>query len=101
MSKRPPGSPLPKAKHVGLLDDAINILSAVDPTTDQIPVFQRALGTIDELMDAVGHFDSNAFPEGFARRLTNARLGLKKGEPENALAILKHLRADWRDYWND
>ena len=101
MSKRLPGSPLPTAKHVGLLDDAIDILSAVDPTTDQIPEFQRALGTIEELLDAVGHFDSNAFPEGFARRLTNARLGLDRGEPVNALAILKHLRADWRDYWND
>ena len=44
---------------------------------------------------------SNAFPDGFARRLTNARLGLDRGEPVNALAILKHLRADWRDYWND
>ena len=56
MSKRPPGSPPPKAKHVGLLDDAINILSAVDPTTDQIPEFQRALGTIDELLDDIRLF---------------------------------------------
>ena len=101
MRERPPGAPRPKAKHVGLLDYAIDILSAVDPTKDEIPEFQRALGTIDKLLDAVRHFDSNAFPEGFARRLTNARLGLIKGEPENALAILKHLSADWRDYWTD
>ena len=98
MSKRPPGAPRPKEKHVGLLDDTIVILSTTDPTKDQIPEFQRALGTIAELLDAIRHFDSNTFPEGFARRLTNARRGLNEGEPENALALLKRLSADWRDY---
>ena len=98
MSKRPPGAPRAKEKHVGLLDDTIVILSATDPTKDQIPEFQRALGTLDELLDAIRHFDSNAFPEGFARRLTNARRELNEGEPENVLALLKRLRADWRDY---
>ena len=101
MSKRPPGAPRPKEKHVGLLDDTIAILSGTDPTKDQIPEHRRALGTIDELLDDIRHFDSNAFPEGFARRLTNARLGLDRGEAVNALAILKHLRADWRDHWTD
>ena len=101
MSKRWPGAPRPMEHHVGLLDDAIAILSAADPTKDQIPEHKRALGTIDELLDDIRHFDSNAFPEGFARCLTNARLGLNKGEPENALEILEHLRADWRDYWRD
>ena len=79
MSKRPPGAPRPKEKHVGLLDDTIVILSATDPTKDQIPEFQRALGTLDELLDAIRHFDSNTFPEGFARRLTNARRELNEG----------------------
>ena len=99
MSKRPPGAPRPKEEHVGLLDDAIDILSAADPTKDQIPEHRRALGTIDELLDDIRHFDSNAFPKGFARRLTNARIGLDKGEPKEALALLKRLSADWRDYW--
>ena len=101
MRERPPGAPRPKAKHVGLLDYAIDILSAVDPTKDEIPEVQRALGTIDELLDAVRHFDSNAFPEGFVRRLGNARFGLSMGKPKGALALLKRLSADWRDYWTD
>ena len=101
MRERPPGAPRPKARHLGLLDYSIDILSAVDPTKDEIPEFQRALDTIDELLDDIRHFDSNAFPAGFARRLTNARLGLNRGEPKEALALLKRLSADWRDYWTD
>ena len=92
MSKRPPGSPRPNEKHVGLLDDAIAIISAADPTKDQIPEHRRALGTIDELLDDIRHFDSNAFPDGFARRLTNARRELNEGEPENALATAAYVR---------
>ena len=98
MSKRPPGSPRPNEKHVGLLDDAIAIISAADPTKDQIPEHRRALGTINELLDDIRHFDSSTFPAGFARRLTKARRELNEGEPENVLALLKRLRADWRDY---
>ena len=99
--KRPPGATRPKEKQVGLLDDAIDILSAADPTKDQIPEHRRALGTLDELLDDIRYFDPNAFPEGFARRLANARLGLNIGEPKEALALLKRLRADSRDYWTD
>jgi len=99
--KRPPGARRPTEKQVGLLDDAIDILSAADPTKDQIPEHRRALGTLDELQDDIRYFDPNAFPEGFARRLANARLRLNMGEPKEALALLKRLRADSRDYWTD
>ena len=101
MREGPPGAPRPEEKHVKLLDDAIVTLSASDPTKDQISEHRRALDTIDELLDAIRRFDSNAFPKGFARRLTNARLGLNMGEPKDALALLKRLRADWLDYWTD
>ena len=98
MQKRRPGAPRPTERHVRLLDEAISILDGLkgDPLA---PALRRALGTIDELRDSVRTFDSNAFPEGFADRLTSARLDLNLGDPHGAVAALKALRSDLGEYW--
>ena len=93
MAPRPPGTPRPTERHVRLLDEAIAILEGVRGDA-RAPGLRRALGTIDQLGDAVRTFDSNAFPDGFTDRLTGARLDLNLGDPEGALAALRGLRQD-------
>ena len=100
MAPRPPGTPRPSERHVRLLDEAISILDGLkgDP---QAPALRRALGTIDQLRDAIRTFDSNAFPDGFTDRLTSARLDLNLGDPEGALAALRGIRQDLGAYWSE
>ena len=99
MPPRHPHAPRPTERQVRLLDEAISTLEGVKGDA-QAPGLRRALGTIDELRDALRGFDPNAFPEGFTDSLASARLDLNLGDPLGALDSLKSLRRDLGAHWS-